>query len=149
MRITKQGFYHAVLSGLLTGLLLAALLKFVEQTTHLKVYTLLLNVDYIPYINKFVFPEFIEVIFHLIVSIILACCLYLLIVYRQMLSRKKVIVLCTLFCFFIGAALFPTTALSNRTPPFSSVPSFLYWMIGHAIYGYMLGVLIAKNSAKK
>jgi len=148
MPVTKRGFHNAILSGLISGLLLAAFLKFVEQNTHLKVYTLLLNVDYIPYINQFVFPELVEASFHLIVSIILACCLYSLIVYMQVLGRMKMIAFSTFVCLLIGAALFPTTTFSDRTPSFSSFPSLSYWMIGHIIYGYILGALIARNFSK-
>lgn len=149
MLVTKRGFHNAIFSGLISGLLLAAFLKIVEQNTHLKVYTLLLNVDYIPYINQFVFPELVEVIFHLIVSIALACCLYSLIVYLQIICRKKMIAFSTFFCLLIGAALYPTTTFSDRTPTFSSIPSLSFWMIGHIIYGFILGALIARKCSKK
>lgn len=144
MRFTKRGFLDAVLYGLISGLILAALLKVVELVTHLKVYTLLLNVDYIPYINTFAFPELIEVGFHLIISIALAVCLYLLFVHLKMTSRKQIIVTATAVCFIIGIALFPTTTFSDKTPDFTSIPSFLYWIAGHISYGYMLGYLLAK-----
>ncbi|MFJ7935750.1 hypothetical protein [Sporosarcina sp. NPDC096371] len=149
MLVTKQGFRNAILSGMISGLFLAALLKIVEQNTHLKVYTLLLNVDYIPYINQFVFPELVEVSFHLLVSIVLAFGLYSLVIYKQILSRKKIIALCTFFCFFIGVALFPTTTFSDRTPSFSSLPSLSYWMVGHITYGYIIGELIAQDLSEK
>jgi len=144
MIFTKHGLQKAVLYGLISGLFLAALLKIVEQITHFKVYTLLLNVDYIPYINTFVFPELIEVGFHLIVSIALAIFLYLLIVYRKVSSRRKIIVLCMFVCFIIGMALFPTTTFSERTPELTSIPSITYWIAGHICYGYVLGIFLAR-----
>ena len=149
MIFTKHGLQKAVIYGLISGLFLAALLKIVEQITHFKVYTLLLNVDYIPYIKKFVFPELIEVGFHLIVSIVLSICLYLLIINRKVSSRKKIIILCTFVCFIIGAALFPTTIFSDRTPAFSSIPSFSYWIIGHIMYGCTMGILFARYLTKE
>jgi hypothetical protein len=148
MLLTKQGLQRAVLYGLISGLFLAALLKIVEHITRFKVYTLLLNVDYIPYVNTFVFPELVEVGFHLIVSLALAICLYLLIVYRKISSRKKIIFLCTFVCFIIGAALFSTTTFSDRTPAFTSIPSFSYWIVGHIMYGYILGILFARYFIK-
>jgi len=148
MPLTKKGFQIAVLHGFISGLFLALFLKVVEYFTHYKVYTLLLNVDYIPYVNTFVFPELIEVGFHQIVSIALAICLYILIVFRQVSSRKKIIFLSTFVCFIIAIALFPTTTFSDRTPEFTSIPSFSYWMIGHLIYGYILGLLLALNLSK-
>jgi len=103
MPFTRTGLLRAVLYGLVSGLFLAALLKIIEDFTQFKVYTLLLNVDYIPYIKTFVFPEYIEVGFHLIVSIVLSICLYLLIINLKISSRKKIIILCTFICFIIGA----------------------------------------------
>jgi hypothetical protein len=148
MLLTKQGLQRAVLYGMISGLFLAALLKIVEYITRFNVYTLLLNVDYIPYVNTFVFPELVEVGFHLIVSLALAICLYLLIVYRKISSRKKIIFLCTFVCFIIGVALFPTTTFSDRTPAFTSILSFSYWIVGHIMYGYILGILFARYFIK-
>lgn len=144
MLLTKQGLQRSLLYGLISGLFLTVLFKFIQYITHYKVYTLLLNVDYIPYVNTFVFPELIEVSFHLIVSLVLAICLYLLIVYLKISSRKKIIIVCTLVCFIIGIALFPTTTFSDRTPAFSSIPSFSYWIVGHILYGYILGLLFSR-----
>ena len=112
MLLTKRGLQIAVLYGLVSGLFLAALLKIVEYITHFKVYTLLLNVDYIPYINTFIFPELVEVGFHLIVSIALAICLYLLIVYEKFhLVRKS---------FF-----YVHSSVSSLAPHYSLRPHFL------------------------
>jgi len=148
MPFTRMGLQRAILYGLISGLFLAALLKIIEHITRFKVYTLLLNVDYIPYIKKFVFPELIDVGFHLIVSIVLSICLYLLISNRKISSRKKIITLCTFVCFIIGVALFPTTTFSDRTPAFTSIPSFSYWMIGHIMYGYIMGIFFARYLTK-
>ena len=106
MFLTRQGLKKTIFYGLISGFVLAALLKVVELITHLKVYTLLLNVDYIPYINTFTFPELIEVSFHLIISIALAVCLYLLFVHLKITSRQQIIVTATAVCFIIGIALF-------------------------------------------
>ncbi|WP_342512868.1 hypothetical protein MKY34_20050 [Sporosarcina sp. FSL K6-1522] len=141
----RGGLHQAVVSGLFSGLFLATMLKIIEQITHFKVYTLLLNIDYIPYIKNFVFPEIIEVGFHLIISIALTGSLHLLITHRKVFTRKKIIVMCTSLCFFIGVALFPTTMFSDKTPALSSIPSLAYWLIGHIAYGYVLGELITRN----
>ncbi|WP_313894215.1 hypothetical protein [Psychrobacillus sp.] len=149
MLLTKQGLQKAFIYGLISGLFLAVFLKMVEKITQLKVYTLLLNIDYIPYINTFVFPELIEVGFHLIVSIALAIGLYLSLVYKNIFSRTKIIFLCIFVCFFIGLMLFPTTMFSDKTPQFTSIPSFSYWIVGHVMYGYIIGVLFARYLAPK
>lgn len=116
MSFTKHGLKNAVLYGLISGLFLAALLKIIEQITHFKVYTLLLNVDYIPYINTFVFPERIEVGFHLIVSIALAICLYLLIIQRRVSSRRNIIVFLYVRLFHHWRSTIPYNHFFRKNP---------------------------------
>jgi len=146
--VTAQGLKKSVLYGIVSGILLTIILKLIESLTLYKVYTLLLNVDYIPILNQYEFPELIEVGFHLIVSIVLSICLYLLIIKTNIISRNKIIFLSTSVCIFIGIAIFPTTALSNRTPSITSIPAILYWLAGHALYGYALGYLLAIKITK-
>ncbi|MEK4714395.1 MULTISPECIES: hypothetical protein [unclassified Sporosarcina] len=149
MLLTRRGLQRAFLYGLISGLFLAALLKIIEHITRFKVYTLLLNVDYIPYIKTFVFPELVEVGFHLIVSIALSICLYLMIINGKISSSRKIIVLCTFVSFIIGVAIFPTTTFSDRTPAFTSIPSFSYWIVGHIMYGCIMGILFARYLTKE
>jgi len=141
--VTSEGMQKSVLYGIVSGIVLTIFMKMIEQLTLYKVYTLLLNVDYIPILNRYQFSEIIEVGFHIAISIVLSLSLYLLIIYLKMVSRTKMFFLCTAVCIFIGAALFPTTALSNRTPSVTSLPSLFYWLAGHALYGYALGYLLA------
>lgn len=145
MIVNKRVIRKASLSGLIAGMILAVFLKVVEQTTNHKVYTLLLNVDYIPILNRYTFSEFVEVAFHLLISTALSLCLYLAIRYMKISSRKRIISLCTAVCFMIGALLFPTTAFSDRTPSVTSVPAFSYWLVSHVVYGYTLGFLLARR----
>ena len=63
--------------GMIAGLVLTLFFKVIHSMTGYKVYTLLLNIDYIPILNEFKFPEVVEVIFHLIVSVVLSIVLIL------------------------------------------------------------------------
>lgn len=140
----KKNMLKAGMSGLVAGLVLNYMFKFVELVTMVKVYTLLLNVDYIPIVNRYTFPEVIEIAFHLIVSIVLSLCLYLLIRFMKITTERKVVDLCIVVCVAIGIVLFPTTALSDRTPSVTSLSAFSIWVAGHALYGFLLGVLQAR-----
>lgn len=125
--------------GLLGGLILTFLFKWIESTTGEKVYTFLLNVDYIPVIGGIVFQEWIEVSFHIVVSVSVALGFYLL--YRLRPSwKKRAIAICAVGSVFIGIVLFPTTALSDRTPDLTDGLSLIYWLLGHAIFGAVLGI---------
>src|SRR5699024_11796194 len=55
-------------------------LKILELITDLKVYTLLLNIDFIPILGNINFPEWIEFSFHIIISVILTYIFYYFVV---------------------------------------------------------------------
>jgi hypothetical protein len=42
----------------------------------------------------------------------------------------------------IGILLFPTTMLSTRTPELTDFGALFYWIIGHVLYGGVLGFLL-------
>lgn len=127
--------------GIITGLVLSLFFKWVEQATGHKVYTLLLNVDHIPFFRNYTYSEPVEVLFHLIVSIVLVFVLQFIIETKNI---KKIIVFCTVSNLVIGALIYPTTGLSTRTPPIDSVPAIVYWLIGHIVYGLLLGILLTR-----
>lgn len=142
--MTKR-FTKAIIPGIVSGLFLAVFFKLIEKITNLKVYALLLNVDYIPYLQDFSFPEVIEVLFHIIVSIVLVACLSLLFTCLKVVDKRKIIFWSSILCLGIGLALFPTTSFSDRTPELFSLPSLLFWLIGHLGYGWLVGVLIYRG----
>lgn len=146
--LSMSKFNHltkAALEGLLAAIVLTFFLKLVEYLSDYKVYTLLLNVDYIPFVNQFNFPEIVEVSFHLIVSIVLSVCLSIFIAYLKIELPNKVLLFYTGISFLIGLLLFPTTALSSRTPPITSIPSLTYWLAGHVLFGLILAILYIKR----
>lgn len=149
MRLKRKLLLKATLIGTLAGLALTLFFKVIQFLTGYKVYTLLLNIDYIPILNRFQFPEVVEVAFHLIVSIVLSLILLVLIQKLQIISNTRIIALSVSVSFVIGALYFPTTLLSDRTPPFTSFPSLAYWTIGHVLYGFTLGILLSKRYLTK
>lgn len=133
-------FLRAAIYGLIGGLILTFLFKWIESSTGEKVYTFLLNVDYIPVVGNIAFPEWLEVFFHLVVSVLVAIGFYVMYLLRP-LWKKHALTICTVGSMIIGIALFPTTALSDRTPALTDGISLLYWLVGHAIFGAVLGIL--------
>lgn len=61
----KRGIWAGFWSGIILGFFLKAL----QGLTDIKVYTLLLNVDFIAYIGDIIWPEWIQFLFHLLVSL--------------------------------------------------------------------------------
>ncbi|PID14673.1 hypothetical protein CSV63_11300 [Sporosarcina sp. P34] len=132
--------------GIITGVFLAIFLKIMQSITGHKVYTLLLNVDYIPIVKEYVFPEVIEVFFHLIVSVVL--CIILVILYDKSSGfiRHHAVLFPILVNVAIGLLLYPTTSFSDRTPSVTNIISLFWWMVGHAVYGFFVGALINRKS---
>jgi hypothetical protein len=141
--LEKLQIYKAVLAGLISGVFLGLFLKVVETTTSLKVYTLLLNVDYVPIIQRFELSEIIEFSIHLFISVVLGVCLLFLLNKKYIPTNKRILFI-TIFCLVVGIFLYPTTLLSDRTPSISNLPALSFWLLGHSLYGGMLGFLLKK-----
>lgn len=139
---------RGIMNGLISGLVLGLFFKLIEQFTKVKVYTLLLNVDYIPVLKLLIFPEWVEFFFHLIISVIIAVIL-LIISDRYRWEVEQVMFRSVLLSFIIGVLLYPTTALSTRTPAITSIEAIIYWLLGHVIYGCVLGFLMTRNQTIK
>lgn len=133
---------RTVINGVIPGAILALFLKMIETSTTYKVYTLLLNVDYIPILNRFDLSEFIEVILHLVVSVLLVASLQTVLTYKNITTTRQIIGWSIVSCVIIGFILFPTTILSDRTPSLTSIPAWSYWMLGHLFYGMIVGFLL-------
>ena len=117
---------------------------FMERLTNLKVYTLLMNIDYVPILNRYKFSAWVGFSFHLIICVILTFFLAFLALRLQW--RSKEILLYTIIVNIVISVLYyPTTTLSDRTPPFLSWPSFMLWVFVHIVYGAMLGYLLVRS----
>ena len=116
----------------------------VEEATTYQVYTLLLNVDYIPVLNRYDLPEIVEALLHLVISILLVACLQAVVIRKKITSTRQIILWSMVSCLFIGLALFPTTVLSNRTPSLTSIPAWSYWLLRSPILWDDCRLLAAK-----
>ena len=134
--------------GIVTGIILAIFMKIVQAITGDKVYTLLLNVDYIPIVKEYQFPEVIEVFFHLIVSVVLCIILVFLCDKSSGFIRKHAILFPLIVNVVIGLLLYQTTSFSDRTPDVTNMMSLFWWTFGHALYGLLVGILISRNTQK-
>jgi VanZ family protein len=145
--LRKVNLTKAVLAGGFSGLVLGLFLKAMEQLTSLKVYTLLLNVDYIPLLNQVNLSEFVEFVLHLIISLILAIAVA---IYLQLKDwpRRRRLYFVMIIGLLVGILLYPTTTLSERTPEISNILALLVWLAGHVIYGWVLGMMLSSAGGK-
>ncbi|WP_186576665.1 hypothetical protein [Aquibacillus kalidii] len=127
-----------ILGGTLSGILLGMYLGFFEWFSGKKVYTLLLNVDFIPYIGNS--PDFLLWLYHLIISWGICLLFVVLISVRKLAGIYKFLLAITIS----GVAMlsyFPLTLLALRpTPTVYDIESIIYWVSGHFLYGCLLYV---------
>ncbi|WP_156290142.1 hypothetical protein [Oceanobacillus salinisoli] len=130
-----------IVIGVISGFILGEFFKFIQHVTGKGVYTLLLNVDYIPVLQDLPRTEGMEFFLHLIVSTLLIILLFLWINNKNI---HRIFTWCVTICSLIGIILYPTTVFSVRTPELVEVVAFSYWVSGHIIYGVIVGVLLGQ-----
>ncbi|TYR79903.1 hypothetical protein FZC66_12235 [Priestia megaterium] len=143
--MTKQG----IVIGLLSGSVLGLCLKLVESVTGKKVYTLLLNVDFIPIIGMIHWNEMSEFIFHLILSAAIGIAYVYMMKRMNRVSCKRALILSLLLTLPTIPLFFPLTVLATKdTPPVNDLLAISYWTIGHLLFAISLtisGRLIIKR----
>ncbi len=82
--------------GMLSGIILGLCLKWIEWLTGKQVYTLLLNVDFIPIIGPIQWPEWVEFVFHLLIAVAIGIVFVYIVGKLNNMSIRK-IVLCSFF----------------------------------------------------
>lgn len=107
-------------------------------------YTLLLNVDYVPILKNMNLHEIVEFGLHLVISIVLAVGVNFYIT-RKEFEKETIHRFLTKVSLIFGLLLYPTTLFSERTPSITSASAFLIWMVGHWIYGLVLGRVLSKK----
>ncbi|SFE58396.1 hypothetical protein SAMN05192532_102450 [Alteribacillus iranensis] len=140
----QYGLWGQVIgAGVAAGTALGLFLKAVEQGTGVKVYTLLLNVDYIPVLQHYYFSEFTEFGFHLLVSIGLTA-VFAGFLRKKRPSRERIVPFIVTASTLIGVLYFPVTVLSEQTPSVTSIQALIPWLIGHSLYGWILGMMMRR-----
>lgn len=132
--------------GLITGIWLGIVFKVIQNLSGHRVYRLLLNADYVPVLKEFRLTEGIEFAIHVGISI--ALCIVLGLIWQRWARSKpislgQIIGVTAGIGFGIGALLYSTTLLSSGgTPPIDSLPAWFWWLIVHAGYGALSGLLL-------
>lgn len=141
---TASQFGRPVVGGLLSGCVFGFLMKLIEHMTGIKVYVLLLNVDDIPILNRFPMPEWGGFSIHLFISVLVSCGFFVFFRKRNW-ERLKQVIFTSLISLIIGLLLYPTTLLSNQTPAFNDGKALVYWLLGHLVFGGLVGLFISQK----
>ncbi|KAB8139176.1 hypothetical protein F9U64_01950 [Gracilibacillus oryzae] len=138
---------RSIILGTISGTVLGSFMWVIERIINVKVYTLLMNVDFIPFFEGKSLSPVIEWFFHLLIAWLIAYIYFLL---PSSLSRRQQIV--TAFLISIAAAFsyFPLTLLAKKdTPAIDDFTAITLWFLGHLIYGLVLFTCGNRNYTTK
>ncbi|WLR43667.1 hypothetical protein LC087_05855 [Bacillus carboniphilus] len=136
----KKVYYYGAISGLVSGILMGMFLKVLEEKTGEKVYTLLLNIDFI-YENPL--PELVEFSLHLLVAIGIGVLLQIIVSMTDKSSFNSILIYSFLLTAPTIILFFPLTTIANKpTPEMSDVLALSLWTVGHIIFAFILGLLL-------
>jgi hypothetical protein len=136
--------WRAFIGGIISGIIMSVFLKVIEELTHLRVYTLLLNVDYIPLLKRVTSNKPLELILHLIVAVIVSVG-WFVVLQKINLTKQKSRISTIMMAMCIGLLLYPSTIMSERTPSLSSFPSLGFWLLGHLVFGILLSLFYKRD----
>jgi uncharacterized protein YsxB (DUF464 family) len=125
-----------IVCGAISGIIMGLFLKLIEHVTDIKVYTLLLNVDFLPFLKGIELNEYVEFSLHLFISIFIGI-IYACLSYsdKRPFSTSFILVIPTIFLYF------PLTTLAlKETPLIDDYYAFFWWTLGHALYAFSLAI---------
>ncbi len=134
--------------GMLSGIILGLCLKWIEWLTGKQVYTLLLNVDFIPIIGPIQWPEWVEFVFHLLIAVAIGIVFVYIVGKLNNMSIRKIVLCSFLLTLPTIPLYFPLTLLALKpTPAVDDTVAIFYWTAGHLIFAAALvfGYIILKR----
>ena len=145
--MSSRNIINSIFVGILSGIVLGLLLKLIESISQIHIYTLLLNVDFIPIINQIEWSEPIEFLFHIVISI---CISFVFIFFADLLNLQnslgKLWLLSLILCLPTLGLYFVLSLLAvQEVPAWNDWQVFTYWTIAHLIYAWVLALLYLKT----
>ena len=140
--------------GFWSGLILGLLMKWMQQVTGVRIYELLLNVDFIPTIGQIDWSELTEFVFHLIISLVIGI-VYVYLAKRRKYTFGQLTILSLILTLPTYVLFFPLSMLAVEAdvPGPADMEAFLYWILAHLTYAMLLPVLYKtferKNAASQ
>ncbi|MEW4285018.1 hypothetical protein [Priestia koreensis] len=126
-------------SGAIAGLILGLFLKMIQFITGEKVYTLLLNVDFIPVIGNVDWPEVVEFLFHLIIAVMIGLVFGGVLQFKKWETLRMHVLIAACLTIPTIFLYFPLTLLAHQaTPGVWNGWALFYWTFGHALFMIVL-----------
>ena len=132
---------NGALTGLISGVLMGFLMKLFQRLFQKDVYTLLLNIDFIPYFGTITFSETVEFIFHLLVALIIGIIFVCIAQKYKVATLRNLFLLSFVLTFPTIFLYFPLTTLAiKETPGVTDYFAFILWAIAHLFFALFIPI---------
>ncbi|MFC3418569.1 hypothetical protein ACFOLA_03655 [Salinicoccus hispanicus] len=132
-------FLKLVLAGAVSGVVFTLIMKLIRLTTGNKADVLFYNIDYIPILKKWSDSRVLGILFHYFFCMASAVMMHLLLIpFEYEMEIRAYIIVSTVG----GSILYFLTRLSKTPPASDDHMAWLYWTLGHAIFGACVGLMI-------
>ncbi|TVT27644.1 hypothetical protein FO441_08015 [Salinicoccus cyprini] len=132
-------FLKLVLAGAVSGVVFTLVMKLIRLFTGNKADVLFYNIDYIPVLKQWSDHKLLGILFHYFCCIASAVVMYLLLVpFGFETEVWSFVLLSTLG----GSILYFLTGLSESPPSSDDYSAWLYWTLGHAVFGACVGLMV-------
>lgn len=135
----KQSIIEGIIIGTVAGAALGIFLWVIEKFTREMVYTLLMNVDFIPLLGGVQLPSIMEWLFHLIISWGISMIFVFFVRGGRFATKLRKWLLVLFLATVAGLSYFPLTILAKtETPSFFDFEAIFYWTAGHILFAVLL-----------
>lgn len=131
--------YPFLIIALIAGSILAGCLKLVQIIFHDDTYILLFNMDYIPLLKQIDHITGSGYLFHFVFCFVSVVGLY----YMARIVHLSSSIVVYVLVYTVGSGLlYFLTALTDQPPHVTSITSWFFWVIAHAIFGLVVGMMV-------
>ena len=132
-------FIKLILIGIISGIILAGVMRAFRLMTGSKADILLYNMDYMPFLKKWSDYWITGILFHYATCIASAVILFYLLVpfTREMTVWPYILVFAA-----GGGVLYFLSALTETPPDWNDASAWFYWTFGHGVFGLAIGLLV-------
>jgi hypothetical protein len=123
--------------GTIAGTLLACFFYWIEKALEIKLYTFLLNIDFLPLPDSIIYSVPVQFVLHLFISVILIAIIDIL--YERFSHPFLLSVIINTIMSFTFFPLYQMAISKPFFPPFFF--PFALWIIGHILYALLIGTL--------
>ncbi|MBY6036240.1 hypothetical protein KUV80_06230 [Fictibacillus nanhaiensis] len=138
--------YQWVFFGSIAGTLLACFFFILEKVWSIRLYTFLVNIDFLPLPREIIFSAPLQFVLHIVISVILIA--FVDRMYQK--GYKRPYIVAIMINSIMALTFFPLYNFAVTKPFFPPLLlPFILWFIGHLLYACLIAYYVLKINKKR